>query len=172
MDPVLWLSVATFGVLSGIMVAGYVLYRRITHRLAPILSLMALNADPVAGLVQRVHAWAFTQSTNEAGQTVYTSSPAFREVVSRLMPELIGQGMAWVKENVKFKPGEAGAFGGASGVLGAGAPEFLKQLGIPREWRAIAQMLIQYGPKLLGQFGAGVKKEEGYPPFPEALRKK
>lgn len=173
MDAVLWLSAATLGLVIAAFAIAYRQFRAISRRIAPVLSMLTQNPDPMAGLAAKLHAWAFAESVNDKGETVYTTSPQFRELVSRLVPEFIGQGMEWAKTNIKLKEMAPGIAGGG-GLASLAAPGMLKQIGIPKEWQGIAQLLLQYGRPFLGKmFGGGTAKgTDEYPPFPEELRKK
>jgi hypothetical protein len=169
MDATFWLLLGAIVVYScAFLVAGVKVRRKIAMFQQEIdqarAQVVGVANTGMENIQKRVIAWAFTESQGEIDDPanpgakkkvlIRTPSPAFRELVALLMPELIGQGMQWAKKNVKMGDVVGLAAGGGGGGLGAAiTPETLKQMGIPKEWRGIAAIGFQFKDQILGFLG-------------------
>jgi hypothetical protein len=172
MDETLALFLVLFGTLGVGAGTAVVLIRRFV---AGIRSQISQQVQITGSAFEStlIH-WLFDESSTELEDPehpgtkktflVRTPSAKFKEMVGLVVPEIIGQGMLWAKQNVKL--GDVTKMIGApGGALSAAAPaigQALKAAGVPKEWAGMISLLIQYKdaivkfiPGLQGLTGSG-----------------
>lgn len=157
------ISMVSIATLSLLGLGIWVVFRKIGAAEAAIQAKADSYVDNLLqSAPQRIARFMFVDSGAKGpeGQPIFKASEPFQALINLAMPQVIGQGIEWAKQNVKLKdvmPAVVGGDGGLGSVAGivngpVGAAA-LKQMGIPKELQGILGFAMQYGPKLFQMFG-------------------
>lgn len=158
MDWTLIVSGVTLALLLATLAIVWRKYKALKPRFEAVDRLLGSNPEEtmqkfLATFAQRAKAWMFIDSGQVIdGKKVFNVNPEFKEIVSLAIPEIIGQGMLWAKQNIKLKDVMESAPGGAGLANPAMIQGAMKQFGVPKDWQGPLSFLLTYGKDIMNFF--------------------
>lgn len=173
MDATELLVLALIGIILGALCFGAMKFIEFRRKYSPTLARLQSLSTPeglqsvissslaTLKLEEVIANWLFeetdqVQEVNGVKMKIYQPSPRFRQLVALIIPEVIGQGMAYAKQNIKLSDVIGGGLGGGGALkdlAAGGVDKALKQAGLAKEWRGIAGLAIQYGKPIMEFLG-------------------